>query len=369
MKFAKLLLQLSLAMIALIVVAELLVRFVTPQPLDPGHSFVVKNEIPGLKPRVEFAIDANHIRGFNSRKRKPEGALRVLCIGGGATTTMLQNVEDTWWGRVGSELESALDKPVQIGSLVTPAAGVAIGGAQWCEHLLEKIDGVDLVIAMYGHEDLLMPRADFSFDPNSIREIEFEHRGSFASRLAKSSHLVRIARNAHVKSKRSAHKNLIAAPNYIRDRFVGSSAGFRTLTKTTAAPPRITDPIAAYLHGLGLFIESAKRHEVGLMIVGEPTVFSVIPSPDAAGTLNTPVHVGPGANDFARPLPDWVDRELGRYYTAAKQLCDGAGVSFVGLQGVVLPNRNHFFTETTLTDKGAAAVARELLPQISVLVR
>ncbi len=39
------------------------------------------------------------------------------------------------------------------------------------------------------------------------------------------------------------------------------------------------------LHGIGIFTEIAKRHGVKLIVVGEPTVFSALPSPEVAETL------------------------------------------------------------------------------------
>ena len=51
-KLSKLLLYLFVAGVGLILVAELLVRLLFPQPLDPGRTFVVENEILGMKQKV-----------------------------------------------------------------------------------------------------------------------------------------------------------------------------------------------------------------------------------------------------------------------------------------------------------------------------
>ena len=106
-----------------------------------------------------------------------------------------------------------------------------------------------------------------------------------------------------------------------------------------------------------------------MLVVGEPTVFSVLPSPDAARTLHTLVQVGVGPRDFARPVPAWIHRELERYYAAAERLCDGAVIGFVDLQGVVLPSRENFFTESILTDADARKTAEVLLPAIQLEIR
>jgi hypothetical protein len=351
-----------------LLVAELLVRLLFPQPLDPGRTFIVENDIPGLKQKVRFQIDANQIRGFDSANPKPSGALRVLCLGGHSTSTMLQAAADTWWGQLGTALAASLGKEVQIGCLAAPASADIIGGAQWLNHVLDEVGGVDLVIAMYGHGAVLYPGANFTFDPQSITPITFETKEGLMFNLAKASHLVRLARNIHIKSKRDEQQRQLGKPNHLRDRFTAAGQAYRSIPTTTLAPPRASDPIARYLHGVGLLTKVANTRGVKLMLLGEPTIFSALPSPDAAETLHTPVHVGPADNEFARPAPSWVDSELGRFYTAAAKICAGTGVAFVNLQGVILPSRTNFYTEASLTDIGAATMAAELLPRVESLL-
>ena len=368
-KFSKLILYLFVVGVGLFLVVEVLVRLLFPQPLDPGRTFVVENEIPGLKPKVRYKIDVNQIRGFESTKAKPDGALRILCVGGDSTSTMLQAVEDTWWGQLGAKLEASLGKEVQIGCITALRSAEIIGGAQWIDHMLGEVDGVDLVIAMYGHRAVLAPGVNFRFDPQSIEPIIFESKQGLMFNLASASHVVRLARNAHIKSKRDAQQRQLGKPNHLRDRFTAAGQAFRSITKTTSAPPRATDPRSKYLHGIGVFTEIAKRHGVKLLILGEPTVFSERPSPDAAETLYTPVQIGPESSDFARPASSWVDSELGRYYAAASKLCEAAAVPFVNLHGAIEPSRDKFYTEATLTDAGALKLAEELLPSVEKLLK
>lgn len=369
MKISKLLLYLFVASVVVFLIVELLVRLLFPQPLDPGRTFIVENEIPGLKQKVRFKIDSNQIRGFDSTRAKPPGTLRILCVGGNSTSTMLQSVEDTWWGQLGKELAASLGKPVEIGCITAPASAEIIGGAQWLDHVLGEVEGVDLAIAMYGHGAVLYPGADFTFDPETITPINFEQQQGLMLSLAKVSHIVRLARNVHIKSKRDEQQRQLGKPNHLRDRFTAAGQAYRSVPTTTAAPQRATDPIVRYMHGVGLITAVAKRHGVKLVLLGEPTVFSPLPSPDAAETLHTPVHVGPESNDFARPAPSWVDSELGRFYATADNLCAKTGVTFINLQGRIQPSRANFYTEASLTDAGAATMATELLPPIEKLLK
>lgn len=364
MKISKLLRYLFLGLVGLLLVAEVMVRLLVSPPMDPGRTFILENEIAGLKPRVQYEIDSNQIRGWDSTRPKPAGVIRILCVGGSSTSTMLQSVEDTWWGQLGTALEKSLGKKVQIGGVTAPITSKPIPGAQWIDHLLAEVDGVDLVIATYGHGSVIHPAADFSFDAQAIAPMTFEKKGGLKQGLAKASHLLRWIRNARIKSKRNDQQRQLGTANYLRDQIRRANQSYRSVSGTSAGPTRAADPIAAYLHGLGLFMQAAEKHRVKLLIVGEPTVFSALISPDAAQVLHSPVHIGPSERDFARPDPGWVESELERYYSAASRLCAAAGIPFITLQGTVLPGRANFYTESTLTDEGASMAAEALLPVV-----
>ena len=361
MKISKIVLRVAVVMLVLVVVAELLVRLLFSQPLDPGRKFIFANEIPGLKEKVTVRLDANQVRGFDSTRPKASGSVRILCVGGAATATMLQNAEDTWWGQLGKQLEEATGQKVEIGCVGAPDSVAIISGAQWLDHILGEVDDVDLVIAMGGRVELLHPRADFVFDPEAIEPVRIEKRGGLMFGLAKMSHLVRVARNMHINSKRNEQQRRFAPTNYLRDRFALAGQAYRSIP-TAGTPSGSGDAIDAYLYGIGMLVEVCKSSGTQLVLVGEPTIFSSLMEPEAAAALHTPVHVGPGAEEFVRPVPGWVDQELARFYGAGKSVADSAGVPFVNLQGVVLPTRENFFNESIVTDLGASRLGSALLP-------
>ena len=355
--------------VGILVVAEVLVRVLISPPMDPGRTLVLENEIPGFEKKVRFRIDENQIRGWDSGKPKPPGALRILCLGGASTSTMLQNENRTWWGQLGAALERSTGKEIQIGCVTAPTSTKILGGAQWVDHLLGEVEGIDLVIAMYGHAEVVYPGADFKFDPKSIEAVDFGKEGGVMVSLAKSCHLLRLVRNARIKSKRNDQQREIGKPNQLRDRILGARRAYRSIPSTTPGPVRASDPIAAYLHGVGLFTEFAKKRKVKLLLVGEPSVFSALISPDAEVALHSAVHVGPGEKDLARPDPSWADSELERFYAAASRVCAGADVPFVNLHGNILPTAANFLTESTLTDAGASEAAATLLPSVEKLLK
>jgi len=349
----------GLGCVALLLIAEILVRVVGSEPLHPGKSFVFENEIPGMSREVRYEIDGEGIRW-----RKPKGTAkyRILCVGGLGTTSMLQNADDTWWGQLAVKLEEKLGAPVEIGC-ITGAGQIGIyAGSKWLERALTDVEGVDLVISMYGHEDVLGSRADFKFDPAAVKGPN-EH-GGFKFTLAKISHLARKVRNSRKNRERDDFQRKLGQANHLRDSINGARQYYLRVKPITSKPTRAGDPVEAYSAGVEAMIAAAKKHNVKLVVAGEPTVFSSLISPVAAGALHSTVHTGPGEMDFAKPEPAWVESELNRCYAAASRLCAPAGVPFINLQKVILQTRENFLTEAILTDAGAVEVADKIAPLV-----
>ena len=70
MKFFKPILLVGIALAALVLVVELVVRFAFPVPMEPAGSMTLTNEIPGLKQNVSFRFDGDHLRKLNWSKKR-----------------------------------------------------------------------------------------------------------------------------------------------------------------------------------------------------------------------------------------------------------------------------------------------------------
>ena len=359
-KLSKIVVYFLLGFVAIFVVAELSVRIFGSVPLHPDKSFIFENEIPGMARDVRYEIDGDGIRW---RESKGAAKYRILCIGGLGTTGMLQNVDDTWWGKLVVILEEELGGPVEIGCIVGAGQTGIYAGSKWLDSALEQVDGVDLVISVFGHTDALDPRIDTKFDPGAIEGPK--QPGGFKFTLAKISHLARKIRNGRKQSERNKLQSKLGQPNHLRDSINGSRQVYLDEKKITSDPMRENEAVTAYAAGVDAMIESAKRHNAKLVVAGEPTIFSSLISPDAATALHTLVHVGPGPDDFAKPEPTWVEDELNSFYATASRQCAAAGVPFINLQKVISQTRENFLTEAILTDAGAEEVARNLAPLVS----
>jgi hypothetical protein len=66
---------------------------------------------------------------------------------------------------------------------------------------------------------------------------------------------------------------------------------------------------------------------------------------------------------YVRMSPEWIEKELNRYYFSARDVCGKAAIPFVFLNGEIPRYVENFLTETILADKGAAMAAEKIFPE------
>ena len=362
MKILKPILLIGIALAALVLVAELIVRFAFPVPMEPAGSMSLSNEIPGLKKNVSFRFDGDYLRKMNWSKKRSSSNPRVLCVGGNGTTAMLQNAEDTWWGNLGTQLSKDLGKPVEIGSIGILPRGQILPALVMSEKLLERYD-VDLIICSLGFGDALGFPGDYKYDPGKLEKIRGQEPSGFKYQLAKASHLLRIVRNKRRARSQEQRAKAISQPNFYRDYLVAMN---QLVSQRPVADRLIRtgdDPLKEYLEGIDGFVALAKKKGAALLVVGEPTIYkSTLGAKEAARVTVLWNPVTPKSEEVVgvRLAPLAVESELQRFYAAAAEKCEAAGVPFVNLQGDVPRYVDNFVTETYLTDLGAKTVAEKL---------
>ena len=92
--------------VALLVLMDALLWLVAPVSLD-NSSYDIRQNLPGLKSKIKYTTIGGDLRSLSlSNLKKPNGSLRVLCLGASTTDQSTQSVEDTWCAIVERQLKS-----------------------------------------------------------------------------------------------------------------------------------------------------------------------------------------------------------------------------------------------------------------------
>ncbi len=366
MRPVKILLILGGVAAALLLLAELIVRFAFPVPMEPSGRLVFTNDLKGIKSSVDFRYDGDLLRKVGwSGKRRSEN-LRILCVGGGGTTLLLQSAPDTWWGLLASGIAEASGKKVEVAALADLQGGGILSGLVRAEKVTDKYD-VDLIIASFGFGDAIGKYGDYRFDPGALQRMREAEPPGWKYQLAKASHLLRIVRNwRRARSQRSLQARL-AEPNFYRNYLATMNYNYSQRPMAQRIVRTGDDPLEEYLLGLDGLVELAGKRGAKLLVVGEPTIYKSTLGPAEAKRLTEPWYpTAPvqGKRSGVRLPPLVMETELNRFYRAAKARCEAAGVGWVNLQGEIPRYADSFLSEILLTDAGCRQVAEELLEPV-----
>lgn len=372
MKFLKPLLLLGMACFALFVAVELIVRLFFPVPMEPPGGILLTNEIPGIKESVSFDYNGEQLRTLGWTEKKKSDSLRILAVGGNATSALLQSAPDAWWGQLASQLAEATGRTVEVAAPAETRGGFALPSVAAAEEVLQR-QKVDLVIGMFGFMDAMATPGDAKFSPAALDRLRKLEPVGIKYQIAKLSHLARMVRNSRTAKSQRARQSQLARPNYYRDFLLARGQYVASRPLLERFDRSGDDPLKNYLLGIEALAQAAEENGAKLLMVGEPTIYKSTFTPAEAIRLTVPFFPedpkgkeGKAITYRIRPLA--VESELQRFYGAAAERCDQLGVGWLNLQGEIPRFPDYFVTETYLTDQGARRVAEKLLPPVAALL-
>lgn len=370
MKFVKPLAILGCTLGILVLLAELVVRFAFPVAMEPAGQLTLTNDLPGIQASVDFRYDGDMLRKIDWSGKRSSDNLRVLCLGGSGTTSLLQSAGDTWWGLLAADLAKATGGKVEMAALADLQRGQILSGLVSTERILEKYD-IDLIIASFGFGDAIVHSGDYRFDAGKLQRMRETKPRGFKYSLAKASHLLRIVRNGRRARSQRERQVSVFKPNYYRDYLIAANHHYRSRPPVEEIVRSGDDPLQEYLLGIDGLIALAEKSGTKLLLVGEPTLYKSSLGFAEMNRLTVLWHPTPvirGAENGVRLPPPVVERELQRFYLEAAAHCEKAGVPWCNLQGEIPRFADTFLSETYLTDTGCRAVADKLLaPALAVL--
>lgn len=371
-KFFKILRRLVLLVLGLFLTLEAVLWLFARTPVEPLKRLDLSNQIPGLKKEVRVTFDRHVARYLDDKNgSKPPGTVRILCLGGAGTLSMLQNAEDTWWGQLGRMLQKQGLK-VEVAAWGQEKAGI-VASTPVAGQLMEEWHP-DLVIGNFGFDDVVSQPVKYTYRPDKAQHLPPPSRSAgWKQAVLTVSQTARLGRLWARNNEAAALQNQLGRPDHYKEVFenVKKSVGKSPFVVPPARPDD-HDPLKEYLDGWKILESLAKRHGATLVMTGEAALDSASLTGQQAENLLAWSTVEGGVplrqTIPFRPSPVWVEQEMERYAAAARELASELKVTWFNLNSAIPHDPDHFFSDVQLTDKGAAAAAGELLPVMAPLI-
>jgi hypothetical protein len=368
--FSKILLALVILPLLFEIICWLFVRF----PVEPLRTLDLDNDIAGFKKNVRIIFGEDQVRYLDwTAGKKPEGTVRILCVGGFATLGMLQTAEDTWWGQLHLALKA---KGLKI---QTAARGfdrvTTLEMAGMAGPMLERLQP-DVIILNTGYDDVIVHPADYTYDKTKAANLpKVEPPSAFKSLVLQVSQIARFRRwwNGDTEAKlmqnqmgrKDVYKHYFEEVKQEREKFPRFEGVLRTAG--------LNDPLPEYVDGLTAWRDLAVKQKARLILTGEATLQSNIISHTEEENLLAYIALkkpdAEGKAPAARPDPGWVMHEMNRFAARAESFAAENKLPWVDLNGRIDRNLDNFFTDVLLTDAGARAAAKVLEPVVEPVVR
>ncbi len=348
----------------------LFVRF----PMEPLRNLDLNNDIAGFKKEVRIVFGDDQVRYLDwTEGAKPDGTVRILCVGGLATLGMLQAAEDTWWGRVhqGLKANGLKVQTAARGFDRTTVLEMAVGLTLLVERLKP-----DVIVLNAGFDDVIVPAADYVYDPDKRARLSAPVAPSSLKQMVlKLSQAARFKRWWSRDSEAKQMQNQMGRKDVYKKFFEERKEAIAKLPlhEGILRMGSSNDPVQEYLNGLAAMRDLAATHGAVLVLTGEAALHDSVMSHTAQSSLLAYITLEKPSPDgnapAARPDPAWVMREMDRFASKAESFAADNKLAWVNLNGQVERSSDNFFTDVILTDAGAAAAGAILLPVVEKAVR
>ena len=345
--------------LAVLIVAELLLHLFAPW--EPGDIEIqVDQDLPGVKPAILYTENAFGFRSASmTPQEKPQGTVRVLCLGASSTQQPTQATEDIWCSLLQPPLEFALGVDVETAALGR-GGWTARDLWVWASEDLARFEP-DVVVTLLGINDLCFnggPGYTYeNFDDIPLDWTALGKRACLSwSQLCPRAHGVYTHLSAAYRARRDGAQLEWHSRNLPNLREALASYPF------VQAPHRSPDPLVEFTDSTAALADLLRQSETGAVFLGQPVLWHAGMDEDQQGRLWFPVNTPEG---FVRTSPEWLAREMDRYDRAQQTAAEEAGFVFVDLDSEIPRTLDHFFDDCHFTDQGNLRVAQSILPIVA----
>jgi lysophospholipase L1-like esterase len=333
----------------------------------PSFAIRIKQGTPGLKPEITYSEIGAGLRSLSLPDlAKPEGSLRILCLGASTTAQTTQETADSWCGLLEKRLKSA--HPEWRDRIHTVSYGRggdrALETALWVEAMFEETKP-DIVITLLGINDLTWGGAGKNRDVKARLAAAGPNRQSrFGTLCIEISQLCR--RLQQVATQFDIRKGLFRGTKVEWHTSILPSyrENYRKLPHVSELT-RNPDPIDEFGTALHSLLDFLKKKNAAVIVLGQPVLWKPHLSAEEYESLwfyvNTPT--GPVV-----PPGSWLLREMTRYNSLQATEAQSFGFKYVDLDAALPKTVAYYFDDCHFTDKGSERVADAVFPVLESLV-
>jgi lysophospholipase L1-like esterase len=355
---------------ASLLLAEAFLWIVLPVPLREGSRSVLRQSLPGLHDEIVYERNEFGFRSLSMRMdRKPQGVIRVLCLGASTTDQPTQSIQDTWCAQLETNLNRRPSKGWRVETASFGRGGwTAADDLAFARDTLRRFDP-DVVILLLGINDLTWhggPSYHYSSLDSSLRVAVARRLPEPApsgvrrlcervSQLCRRAAIVKRAWAAqHSQRTLEWHSGNLPAlqRSYRKNPFVGS-------------PSRPNDPFVEFCDAVDSLVSYTIGLGVATIVLGQPVLWSDHMSREELNRLWIPVSTPAGP---VRPSGRWLQKEMTRYNNAQKEIARRHGATFVDLDPLVPKTVEYYFDDCHFTDAGSRLLGTLLTPVVAAEV-
>ncbi len=359
----------GMTLLIALIAAEIVLRLFAPVPVEAAtgepiaRHVEVRQTIPGVKPLIVYEQNGYGLRSQSMYTHgKPDGTLRVLCIGASTTDQAVQETADTWCGQLETRLKADYsDRQINIETASFGRGGLTTAQlAEWARRELRGFEP-DVVVVLMGVNDLTWRGEP---DKELLRERPAQpaaqRKLSLAGRCA---HTFQLCQRAAIVKQRVQ----MAIGRSTGRLLEWHSANLPRLREAYRSYPLVQNPerspadLQSFERAMDEVVQAIQAAGANAVLLGQPTLWKADLSPEERAVLWFPVRHG---GDYVRADPGWLQQEMHKYNESVRAVARRDHAAYLDLEPLIPKRLDMFFDDCHFTDEGNRVLAEAILPTV-----
>jgi lysophospholipase L1-like esterase len=353
-----------------LLLAETFLWIVFPVSLGDRSRWVRRQSLPGLREEVVYERNEFGFRSLSMHTdRKPQGVMRVFCLGASTTDQPTQSIEDTWCAQLETNLNRRPDEEWRVETASFGRGGwTAVDILAFATDTLSRFEP-DVVILLLGINDLTW-HGGASYRYSSL---DSSLRVAAPRRLATPApsgvrglclSVSQLCRRAAIMKRAMAARHSEVTLEWHSDNLPALQRSYQG-NPFVDIPTRPNDPFGEFRDAVDSLVAYTTGLGIATIVLGQPVLWSDSMSVEELNRLWFPLSTPEGP---VRPSGRWLEEEATRYNNAQQEIARRHGSTYVDLDSWVPKTLEYFFDDCHFTDAGSRLLSTLLTPIVAAEV-